>query len=110
MRRFALILAILTGATAGHAGEMLDEEGILAALMDRKVLYESGARQDFRPSMRTLYTSGRPSWGYWAVRGDQYCSMWPPSDIWACYDMERLENGIRFIGSSGDITNGTYTN
>ncbi len=110
MRRFALILAIITGTTAAHAGETLDEAGILAALLDREVLYESGARQDFRPSMRTLYTSGRPSWGYWAIRDDQYCSMWPPSDIWACYDMERLERGIRFIGAGGDITDGTYTN
>ncbi len=22
------------------------------------------------------------------MRGDKYCSLWPPSDRWVCYEME----------------------
>ncbi|MEM7521220.1 MAG: hypothetical protein AAF307_09300 [Pseudomonadota bacterium] len=62
--------------------------------------------QDFRASGRTLYFSGADSWGFWDVRGDQYCSMWPPSDLWACYDIQRQGDVIRFIGAAGDVTDG----
>ncbi|MEO1733028.1 MAG: hypothetical protein AAFR45_05280 [Pseudomonadota bacterium] len=78
-------------------------------MTNKKLTYESGAWQDFRASGRTLYNAGEDSWGYWGVRGDQYCSMWPPSDLWACYDMARSGDVIRFIGASGDVTDGRYS-
>jgi len=34
--------------------------------------------------------------------------MWPPSDLWACYDMERNKDVIRFVGEAGDLTDGRY--
>lgn len=80
---------------------------IAEALAEAELRYEVG-RQEFYASGRTLYDSGRPSWGYWEVRGDSYCSQWPPADGWACYEMER-ETGtgaLRFIGESGDVTEG----
>ena len=64
--------------------------------------------QDFRASGRTLYFAGQESWGYWAVRGDQYCSSWPPSDLWACYGMQRAGDRLRFVGENGDITEAVY--
>lgn len=78
---------------------------IEAALTDRRVQYDD-AWQEFRASGRTLYNAGRDSWGYWAVRGDQYCSQWPPADGWACYEMARRGDWLRFIGSHGDVTDG----
>lgn len=80
---------------------------ITAALTGHKVQYDT-AWQDFRATGRTLYNAGRDSWGYWRVTNDQYCSMWPPQDLWACYDMTRQGNRLRFIGQGGDITEGTY--
>ena len=80
---------------------------ITAALTGRSLQYEN-AWQDFRASGRTLYHAGRDSWGYWAVRGDAYCSMWPPSDLWACYAMEIRGDRLRFIGPGSDITESTY--
>ncbi|MEP5732363.1 MAG: hypothetical protein ABJL67_23690 [Sulfitobacter sp.] len=78
---------------------------ISESLTGRTLLY--GAQwQDFRVSGRTLYFSGRDTWGYWEVRADQYCSMWPPSDLWACYDVARRGDQIRFIGVQGDTTDG----
>ncbi|MFA3917795.1 hypothetical protein [Ruegeria hyattellae] len=108
MRRFALILALAPGILAAEEFRQLTGDEILAALLDRKLAYEGGATQTFEPSMQTQYFSSGPSTGSWAVRGDQYCSVWPPSDIWACYNIERKGDVIRFIDAGGGLTDGTY--
>ncbi len=105
MRRFALMLAILAApaGAADTAWKPMTGPQITETLTGRTLKYENGW-QDFRASGRTLHHVGRDSWGYWAVRGDQYCSMWPPSDLWACYDMARLGDRVRFIGAgAGDV-------
>ncbi|MEO5759017.1 MAG: hypothetical protein ABIQ51_19375 [Mesorhizobium sp.] len=44
--------------------------------------------QSFDDGGATLYIKGsNQSQGRWDVRGDEYCSLWPPSDVWACYAM-----------------------
>lgn len=52
--------------------------------------------QYFDPSGSTLYREqgGEESTGRWRIaeNGD-YCSVWPPSDRWVCYE-------VRVIGSS----------
>lgn len=108
MRLFALVLLAATPAL-GEEWLPLTGAEITEALTGRALVYDNGATQDFRASGRTLYNAGRDSWGYWAVRGDQYCSMWPPSDLWACYDMARSTAGVRFIGQAGEATDGLYT-
>lgn len=81
---------------------------IETALTDRTLDYGS-ATQVFKASGRTLYSvAGRDSWGSWAVREDQYCSVWPPSDLWACYDIQAKPGAVRFVGAQGDITDGRY--
>ncbi|MEX0367560.1 MAG: hypothetical protein AB3N22_15930 [Ruegeria sp.] len=108
MRRFALIVAFWPGALMAEGFQRLTGDEILEALSGRKLNYEGGASQTFEPSMHTQYFSGGPSAGTWAVQEDQYCSLWPPSDLWACYDIERNGDVIRFIGKGGDITDGVY--
>jgi hypothetical protein len=83
----------------------LSGEDITETLTGRAVQYVS-ATQDFRASGRTLYNAGRDSWGYWTVRGAQYCSLWPPQDLWACYEIEQQGDKLRFIGAAGDVTEG----
>ncbi len=100
---------ILVWPVSAMAFEPMTGPQVQAALTNKKLTYQSGAWQDFRASGRTLYNAGEDSWGYWGVRGDQYCSMWPPSDLWACYDMARSGDVIRFIGASGDVTDGRYS-
>ena len=106
MRQLAMGMILLAGPV--QAGEWVPISGgdIAETLTGQVVQYEN-AWQDFRASGRTLYNAGRDSWGYWAVRGDQYCSMWPPSDLWACYDMEMADDRIRFLDGSGEVTEGT---
>lgn len=108
MRRFALILAALSMVSTAQAEPKPEDARVLDALMGKKLDYGKGVWQDFRPSMKTLYHSGRPSWGYWAVRDGQYCSQWPPSSLWACYDIELTEAGVRFVGEKGDVSEGRY--
>jgi hypothetical protein len=79
-------------------------------LNDRTLDYPaSGARQTFQASGRTLYIhGGHESWGRWRVEADAYCSSWPPSSLWACYDMGRFEDRLRFVPPGPDVTEAIY--
>ncbi|WP_171130129.1 MULTISPECIES: hypothetical protein [unclassified Ruegeria] len=109
MRRFALILLIWPGIAAADTFNTLSGDEILTALSGQKLDYGQGVWQVFEPSMVTNYFSGGPSTGRWAVRGDQYCSIWPPLDLWACYDVQQKGDVIRFVDDAGGITDGTYS-
>ncbi|MEL7117469.1 MAG: hypothetical protein AAGP08_18115 [Pseudomonadota bacterium] len=107
--RYVAAAAMIVWAGAAQADWVaLSGAEIEAALTDRKLEY-AAAWQEFRASGRTLYNAGRDSWGYWAVRGDQYCSQWPPGDLWDCYDMEQHPDGrLRFVAGDGSATEGRY--
>lgn len=105
-----ILIALLIGSATPALTENfepLTAAQITESLTDRKLQYEN-AWQDFRASGRTLYNAGRDSWGYWAVRGDQYCSSWPPGDQWNCYNMARSGDTLRFIAPDGSYTDGVY--
>jgi hypothetical protein len=85
--------------------ERLDGPGISAALTARVLGYPDGTLQDFFADGRTLY--GESS-GRWEVRGDRYCSLWPPSDRWTCYAVDRNRLDIRFVDDAGEATVGRY--
>jgi len=84
----------------------LDDARIVAILTDQKLRYSDGW-QEFFASGRTLYNAGRDSWGYWRAQGGQYCSRWPPADVWACYDVYAAGDAVRFVGAGGTPTDGT---
>ncbi|HHB81049.1 MAG TPA: hypothetical protein ENK83_04790 [Aliiroseovarius sp.] len=107
MRALTMILLLLPGA--GFAGDFVPMSGheIRAALTDQSPSY-GAARQVFYTSGQTLYEDKRPSWGRWRVTGDQYCSQWPPSELWSCYDMARNGATLRFIAADGSTSDGTY--
>lgn len=103
-------LALATSASA-EDWQRLDETAIADALTGRKLIYDT-AWQEFRASGRTLYNAGEDSWGTWTTRGNRYCSQWPPSATWNCFDVEQSADGtqIRFVGEQGDISTGTFAN
>lgn len=108
MRRFALILSLLGSPLAAEEWMPMTGEEIRIALTGRTLVYPD-TTQDFRESGRTLYVhKGRESWGYWRVEDDQYCSQWPPNDLWACYAMDRRGDTLRFVGERDDITEAIY--
>ncbi|MEN8841933.1 MAG: hypothetical protein ABF288_12500 [Octadecabacter sp.] len=110
MRQFWTVLAVLPSLAAADEFVTLTGDGISAALTDRVLVYAAGETQDFRASGATLYNAGQDSWGTWAVRGDRYCSQWPPSDGWTCYEVALSGITVRFISADGSFSDGTYTN
>ncbi|MEL6808761.1 MAG: hypothetical protein AAFO97_13370 [Pseudomonadota bacterium] len=117
MRRFALIFALWAPDLAVADWVKMSGKEISEALTGRTLEYldkddptqRVDTLQDFRASGKTLYTfKGRESWGNWRVENDQYCSQWPPNDLWACYGMERDGATLRFVGERDDITAAQY--
>ncbi len=110
--RLIIMLCVLMSASDASSEESkwtaMNGEKILTVLTGNTVKYGE-TWQDFHASGRTLYNAGHDSWGYWAVRGEQYCSLWPPQDLWACYDMQIRGNTLRFWGRKGDITEGVLS-
>ncbi len=103
----AILISVLAAGPAMAEWRAMDEAEINAALTGVRLSY-GAAWQKFHASGRTLYNAGDDSWGYWEAQGDKYCSQWPPAGGWACYRMERNEEtgALRFIGESGDVTEG----
>jgi hypothetical protein len=94
----------LTPALA-EGWERLDGPAITAALAARVLGYPDGTLQDFFADGRTLYGE---SFGRWEVRDDRFCSLWPPSDRWTCFDVDRQRLDIRFTADDGTVTIGRY--
>ena len=109
MRITVALLALLPVMGAAPAlaedWERLAGPEITAALSARVLGYPDGTLQDFFADGRTLYGE---SPGRWVVRDDRYCSLWPPSDRWDCYAVERQGLDIRFIADDGSTTIGRY--
>ena len=62
--------------------------------------------QTFRKNGTTTYSqvAGRPSPpsdGLWRISNGQYCSQWPPSSHWECYDVTINGNEIVFYPKGG---------
>ncbi len=109
MLRSALLAVCLVSPARAEDWRVLDSAGITTALAARVLRYEDGSTQNFFTDGRTLYEAGGDeAWGKWWVKGDQYCSTWPPSDVAACYGVEAQGLDLRFIGKGGEVTMGRY--
>jgi hypothetical protein len=102
----AVVVAGLALWPALAGAETLTGPQITAALTERVVIYDDGAQQVFQADGATVFDNGRPSSGRWAVRGDQYCSQWPPSETWACYGVEIEGDLVRFVAADGSASAG----
>ena len=106
----AVFMALISAqALAGDWQPLVGAE-IKDALTSRVLAYPGGQTQNFFANGRTLYESDRTQWGQWRVEGDRYCSVWPPSDRWDCYGVERHARGLglRFVAGGGTVTEGHY--
>jgi hypothetical protein len=79
-------LAASAGALGGKAIEAVLNDTTVYGLP----LATDSWRQSFSKGGETIYidASGAKTIGQWLVRGDKYCSLWPPSDRWVCYPVE----------------------
>lgn len=105
-----LPLALLPSIAMADDWQSLDAPAIKAALTARLLIYTDGATQQFNADGSTTYTTTRMSYGTWRIEANQYCSQWPPSDRWSCYDMAVSESGLdlRFRAGDGSESVGRY--
>lgn len=108
MRAVAMMILLASPAVAEDWVLVLDDAGVTAALAGRTLIYDAYTQQTFGPDGDTTYITERASDGRWAARAGQYCSVWPPSDIWACYDLHLSGERVKFIGSDRSESIGTY--
>ncbi len=105
--RIALVLALV--ASPVWAGGKLDDAGITAALTGKVLAYDDGSTQSFKADGETVYTKGKESIGHWQVQAGRYCSVWLPSDHWACYDVTEDGDTVDFVADDGSISSGHVT-
>ena len=95
--------ATLTAAAAAET--RLDGAAIGIALADHTYQGDDNGRatsQIFQKSSATYYSvGGAQSQGFWQVRGDQFCSQWPPNESWTCYDVLADGETLVFLSASG---------
>lgn len=108
MRFLAVMMVLASPAVAEEWTPVFDDVAITAALADRTLVYDAYTLQYFGAGGDTQYITDRASNGRWAARGGQYCSQWPPSDRWDCYDIQLLGDRVKFIGSDRTESIGTY--
>lgn len=107
MRKVGLILLALLPSSAAQAAEHLTGPEITALLADVSLFGEqngAAVEQIFRASGQTFYlVNGASSFGTWEVRGNAYCSLWPPNPAWACYTVTRDGPDIAFTAKNGTV-------
>ena len=105
----AVVLACLPSVVAADGFlRVVNDAAITQALSDATLVFDAHTMQHFAADGDTQYITDRMSDGRWAARGGQYCSVWPPSDVWTCYDIEIGGDVVRFISSDGFASEGTY--
>jgi hypothetical protein len=102
---FVASLGLSPTGVGAEGWQHLQGEDITTALAARVLGYPDGTLQDFFADGRTLYGE---TYGRWEVRGDLYCSLWPPSDRWTCYRVDRNRLDVRFTDDDGAETIGRY--
>ena len=107
MRWHVLLLGFMLAAsvTCEVSERPLKGEEITALLADATVRGSTNGKaweQTFHKAGQTFYSiDGNTTSGFWKVQGDQYCSQWPPREVWSCYAVTAEGDRITFVSSSG---------
>ena len=101
-----LLLSGGLSASAAQVAAGLDTSRITGVTVITTI-DDSGRRytQVFQKAGLTIYNvmPSSSSNGLWDVRGDQFCSQWPPSENWSCYDVTGDGKALTFIASDGKL-------
>jgi hypothetical protein len=94
-------------ATVQAAEIKLDAEALKSLLSDITLTSTESGRvieQVFQASGATFtidIETRQQSQGFWKLQGDKYCSQWPPSENWECFDVYGNDQGVAFVSSYG---------
>lgn len=107
MKAILALIALAPLPSLAQDWEMLrDDTKITAVLAGQTVIYDAYTQQRFGPRGDTQYITERFSEGRWAARGGQYCSAWPPSELWTCYDFGVSGELVLFVAADGSLSQG----
>lgn len=107
MRLMAFMVALAGPAAAQDWESVAADEVIFESLAGRTIIYDAYTTQYFGPDGDTRFVTERAADGRWTARGGQYCSQWPPSDRWDCYDIQLRGDDVKFIGADQSESVGT---
>ena len=103
----ALALALAAAPACGETWLPLDRAAAHAALAGRTIVWQGGAMQHFETDGLTAYAADPAAparaWGRWTIRGERYCTAWPPAEGWRCYRIEAAADAprLRFTADDG---------
>ena len=110
----SLILLLSLGTAAQSEEVKLTGKQITDVLSEKEVKgYDNGqtSTQIFRSNGATFYSIDQAQQiGNWKIVAGQYCSVWPPSEQWVCYDVFQEGSAIRFVSHSGTSVTYILTN
>lgn len=107
MFKLSLSIFILSSVVAVAEEQKLTGPEIMIVLADKtyqqiRPTTKHRIEQTFQSGGNTHFVvDGQLSQGLWRVEADQYCSSWPPSTDWDCYDILRLGEEIVFLSARG---------
>ena len=99
MQRTLLMLIGLTIPLPAAAQEVRMMGGQIETMLSGAYVVGIGFNQRFFapknkkwPAGTTYDEGGNLTFGKWEVRGNRYCSVWPPNATWACYTMFKRDH------------------
>lgn len=101
---FALFMSIATAFAAELqiTGPQIQEQLSGNAFQQIKPTTQHKIEQLFlRGGATQFVVDGQVQLGQWKVEGDKYCSAWPPSDNWECYDILQDGTTLIFLSARG---------
>lgn len=108
MKYYVLLLGLyLLSSPAGAEEKKLDGPALRDLLNDITLTSTKTGRvmeQVFQPGGVTFTVdveTKAQSQGFWRLEGDKYCSQWPPSEHWSCYEVFGNDQGVVFVSSNG---------
>ncbi len=106
MRRIAA--ALLAAMIAVCPASPATAESLTAqTFADRVVDWEFG-EQHFYATGRTRDRLITDSWGWWEVRGERLCMLWPPAEDWDCPETTITGDTLRLEFSDGRVQTGRF--
>ncbi len=104
----AAFLATLSVTQAALAEEIkLDADAILSHLNDKtyqqiKPVTQHIIKQTFEvQGVTNFFVNDQVQRGLWRIENEQYCSNWPPTDHWDCYDLLKDGTTLIFLSAQG---------
>jgi hypothetical protein len=109
MRKIFALLIFLSIPNVAFAGPQKLNAMQIHELLSDRIIYSvptvAPSEQLFQKAGATYFSeNGNQTQGSWKIENDKYCSVWPPSENWVCYEMTREGNLINFISPSGNVS------